>query len=40
MAKENAAMQEALFYQLDSLLDVQIVPSCLALALKEVNNVL
>ncbi|XP_060075349.1 inositol 1,4,5-trisphosphate receptor type 1-like [Ylistrum balloti] len=35
ITRENSAMQEAMFNNLDTLLEVQIVPSCLALALKE-----
>lgn len=36
LARENKEVQEKLFQHLDTLLSVQIVPSDLALALKEV----
>ncbi|XP_062618413.1 inositol 1,4,5-trisphosphate receptor type 1-like [Saccostrea cucullata] len=35
LARENSAVQETLFEHIDNLLDVQIVPSNLAIALKE-----
>lgn len=38
LARENSAVQETLFEHIDDLLEVQIVPSNLAIALKEVNN--
>lgn len=38
LARENSAVQETLFEHIDDLLEVQIVPSNLAIALKEVTN--
>lgn len=38
LARENSAVQETLFEHIDDLLEVQIVPSNLAIALKEVKN--
>lgn len=35
LARENSAVQETLFEHIDDLLEVQIVPSNLAIALKE-----
>lgn len=37
LARENKEVQEKLFHHLDTLLSVQIVPSDLALSLKEVS---
>lgn len=37
LTRENYKVQERIFNKLDTMLDVQIVPSDLALALKEVN---
>lgn len=36
LSKDNKEVQESLFYHLDTLLEVSIVPSDLALAIKEV----
>ena len=38
LARENTGVQETLFEHIDTLLDVQIVPSHLAIALREVLN--
>lgn len=37
LARENSAVQETLFEHIDNLLEVQIVPSNLAIALKEAS---
>jgi hypothetical protein len=39
LARENSAVQETLFEHIDNLLEVQIVPSNLAIALKEASIV-
>lgn len=38
LARDNKEVQETIFYNMDILLEVTLVPSDLALALKEVRN--